>query len=72
MFNSFYTGQFSQIDRYKKSRQVNAAHALFNEKAACAMAAAGVRRVVSLDSIPHATNSISVIDIIAEALGSRE
>ena len=22
MFNSFYTGQFSQIDRYKKSRQV--------------------------------------------------
>ncbi len=55
-----------------ESIDVYAAHALFNEKAACAMADAGVRRVVSLDSIPHATNSISVIDIIAEALGSQE
>ena len=33
MFNSFYTGQFSQIDRYKKSRQVSLAE-IYRQKVA--------------------------------------
>src|SRR5690606_6284383 len=44
-------------------------HALFDEGAAASMRSAGIGDVRSLDCIPHATNSISVVDLIARMLG---
>ena len=41
------------------------AHALFNEEAAKAMAAAGIARVRSTDAVPHPTNSASLVSMIA-------
>lgn len=43
-------------------------HAVFAPGAAARMRAAGVRRVVSCDTIPHSTNAISVADLLAAAL----
>lgn len=46
-------------------------HALFDEAIAKAFAAAGIRSVRSTDSVPHASNTISLAPVLAEAL-SRE
>lgn len=54
------------------SIEVFAAHALYDEEDAYRIAAAGIRRVVSLDSTPHVTNGMSVVDIIAKAMGMPE
>ena len=43
-------------------------HALFDEATAHAFAAAGIRTVRSTDSVPHASNSISLAPILAQVL----
>ncbi len=44
-------------------------HALFDEKAAALMSGAGVSRVISLNTVPHVTNVIDVVDLICADLG---
>ena len=48
------------------SIDVYTTHALFNDDAHKAMTRAGVRRIVSSDSIPHFTNDISLARTLAE------
>ena len=45
-----------------------AVHALFDERAAAAMAGAGIERVRSTDSVPHASNAISLAPLLAGAV----
>lgn len=45
-------------------------HALFDEVAARAFAAAGIRSIRSTDSVPHPSNAISLAGVRAEALRS--
>lgn len=40
-------------------------HALFDEEAARAMAAAGIARIRSTDAVPHPTNSASLVSLLA-------
>jgi ribose-phosphate pyrophosphokinase len=51
-----------------KSVDVYTTHALFDDRAAKAFAAAGIRRVVSCDGIPHPSNDISIAGVLAEGL----
>ncbi|MGE3476532.1 MAG: ribose-phosphate diphosphokinase [Rhodospirillaceae bacterium] len=48
---------------------VYAVHALFDEKAAELMAKAGVSKIRSLTTVPHATNCVAVADLICAGLG---
>lgn len=43
-------------------------HALFGSEAAAAMAAAGISRVGSCDSVPHASNAAPLAEALAEAV----
>ncbi|MEQ9447705.1 MAG: ribose-phosphate diphosphokinase [Rhodospirillaceae bacterium] len=52
------------------SVEVYATHALFGDAAQKAMADAGVRQIISCDSIPHVTNGIALSDVLAEGLRS--
>jgi ribose-phosphate pyrophosphokinase len=45
-----------------------AVHAVFADGAADALAAAGIARVVTTDTIPHATNAIALADVLGEAV----
>lgn len=47
-------------------------HAIFAPGAPDRIRDAGVRRIVSCDTIPHATNAISVAPIVADAIAARE
>jgi len=46
-------------------------HAVFAPGARARIRRAGVRRVVSTDSIPHETNAIALAPLLARALGRR-
>ncbi len=50
------------------SVDVYATHILANEKDVAMTRQAGVRHLVSSDSIPHSTNDMSVVDVISSAL----
>jgi ribose-phosphate pyrophosphokinase len=43
-------------------------HALCDEAAVAGLRAAGVQRVVSCDTVPHASNAISVVPLLARAI----
>ena len=43
-------------------------HALFVDDAIAQLAAAGVRHVWSSDSVPHASNVVSLVPMLAAAL----
>jgi ribose-phosphate pyrophosphokinase len=45
-------------------------HALFDETAAAALAAAGIERIRSSDTIAHPTNAFCVAPLLAQAIGS--
>jgi ribose-phosphate pyrophosphokinase len=50
---------------------VYAVHALFDQRAALQMERAGVSKIRSLSTVPHPTNAITVVDLIAVGLGVR-
>lgn len=47
-------------------------HALFDDQAAAVMQAAGIDDVRSVSCVPHASNAISVVDLIARELGCQK
>lgn len=51
--------------------KVYTVHALFDSQAGRVMTEAGVSQVISLDGVPHSSNGISIIDLIAQAFGVR-
>jgi ribose-phosphate pyrophosphokinase len=57
-------------DRGAASVEAYATHALFDDGAAKALSAAGVRRVVSCDGIPHPSNDMPLAGLIIEGLKS--
>ncbi len=52
------------------SVDVAVTHALFVGDALAQVHAAGVRRVWSTDSVPHASNAVSIVPLLAAALGA--
>jgi ribose-phosphate pyrophosphokinase len=65
------------IVRILKSRGVETVgaiivHALFDDAVAARLASAGLDRLVSSDSVPHASNAISLAALLADALCSDE
>jgi ribose-phosphate pyrophosphokinase len=48
-----------------------AVHALFADDAMEQLRGAGARRIVSTNTVPHETNEIDVLSLVAEAVGSR-
>jgi ribose-phosphate pyrophosphokinase len=46
-------------------------HAIFAPRALARLRAAGVRRIVSCDTVPHRTNALGVAPLLAAALGGR-
>lgn len=56
------------LARGAASVDVAVTHALFNGDALAALRAAGVRRVCSSNSVPHASNAVSVVPLLAAAL----
>jgi len=55
------------LARGAASVDVAVTHALFNGDALPALQAAGVRHVWSSNSVPHASNAVSVVSLLAEA-----
>lgn len=56
------------LARGAASVDVAVTHALFNGDALAALHAAGVRHVWSSNAVPHETNAVSVVPLLAEAL----
>ena len=56
------------LERGAATVDVAVSHALFIGDALAALRAAGVRHVWSSDCVPHASNAVSVVPLIAEAV----
>jgi ribose-phosphate pyrophosphokinase len=56
------------LQRGAKAVDVAVTHALFVDDAVAQLAAAGVRHVWSSDSVPHASNVVSLVPMLADAL----
>jgi ribose-phosphate pyrophosphokinase len=56
------------LQRGAAAVDVAVTHALFVDDAIAQLAAAGVRHVWSSDSVPHASNVVSLVPLLAAAL----